>query len=938
MPTPTDAQLLSALLGDPSSPVEPSAAATLAAKLAPIFAAKLAPTPLAEAMASAIKRASEVDDEVGAVLDWWFLVNNPTDTDSPTGLAWTLPTTLGPELVAAMEALRDARPGTVRALWAPARRALGAQLPLLRRMLDYEFYGAAKLGGRERPVWDEIVAVVQPTIRLLEIGAPAQRVRLDERAVEGSMRGHRIEEGSDRWGVLLDRARMLTEAVDACVDLQALAEPWRPQATLPEPVAAVPGWLRERIGELAEALLAPVLDLSPRDSGAAVPAQRPEVGATAVDPGALEELVRRAAHHLDALAAAASERDRHRLLPLVAPLVEQQRASMPALREVAEREQRLQQRLKASRGKGASDDADEIELLVLDLDFAAAEEKLAIVEAQLKDRARVTRLERQIADAAKALEGVPRDAAPELFARLDSARSHLAAGRPDAAEAELAELEKARSEQERAQSAAEFQSLIDELSALLGPESAENTSLFDFRKRARDIGEGKADRAAALELLDSLRASLAAARSDRRRETEERLRRVREQLDDASEDFGRDRHDLELSLQRAEEALEDERFAEAHAAAVAAERLCQRARVNVWRRDKGEEVLLDHVLAYCNQEVDFDPLDVRRFFVALKTKPFVILAGLTGSGKSTLARLVAEALGAVAGEQFQRVAVRPDWIDQSEVLGFVNPTTRRFEPGWLADFVRRAERDPDRLHFALLDEMNLAPVEQYLAEVLSAMEEARAGGRDVRLQLYSRGAFPENREEWPPELRYPANLIIIGTVNIDETTRPLSDRVIDRANVIQLQLTPSLHHHRPRESRGRVNPLLVPRTEWAGLCQRELDDGIHAFLVEVTACLREVGIGVGMRAHVELERFVTQAAGILEPADALDFGVLQRILPKVRGFKRDLAPGLERLVPLLEARGCRRSLRIVEGWWLDARTSDDDFLDGTDPRLALRHG
>ena len=88
------------------------------------------------------------------------------------------------------------------------------------------------------------------------------------------------------------------------------------------------------------------------------------------------------------------------------------------------------------------------------------------------------------------------------------------------------------------------------------------------------------------------------------------------------------------------------------------------------------------------------------------------------------------------------------------------------------------------------------------------------------------------------------------------------------------------------------------------------------------------------RAHIELERFLANASGILDPNTALDLGVLQRIIPKIRGFKRDLVDGLEDLQEALENRSCDRSARIVSSWLGDS-VSDDEFLDGTDTRIGL---
>ncbi len=240
--------------------------------------------------------------------------------------------------------------------------------------------------------------------------------------------------------------------------------------------------------------------------------------------------------------------------------------------------------------------------------------------------------------------------------------------------------------------------------------------------------------------------------------------------------------------------------------------------------------------------------------------------------------------------------MRPDWIDQTEVLGFVNPISDTFVPGWLSETVRDCEREPDRLHFVLLDEMNLAPVEQYLAEWLSAIEEARSGSEDVQLPLYSYALAPRNSDEWPHSLRFPDNLIIIGTVNVDETTRPLSERVLDRANVLLLNVEVSDRHH--KRNGEPPAPWHVAVAEWREICRTEPSDDHHEFLVEIADILRQASIGVGLRAHLELERFVANAAGILDDEDALDWGIVQRIIPKIRGFKGHLAEVLSLNPPI----------------------------------------
>lgn len=206
----------------------------------------------------------------------------------------------------------------------------------------------------------------------------------------------------------------------------------------------------------------------------------------------------------------------------------------------------------------------------------------------------------------------------------------------------------------------------------------------------------------------------------------------------------------------------------------------------------------------------------RKILMAIKTKPFVLLAGISGIGKSRLVRTLAyktcseEALRNVDKPgNFELIKVKPEWHDSSELVGHIIRQSDHlsFHITTFLRFIVKARLYPQIPFFLCLDEMNLAKVEQYFAEFLSILESRRFDkGRMYsdtfisaeEMQLYSK----EDALFWKKLgieghdllcedlLRYgimlPPNLIVMGTVNMDETTHTFSRKVLDRAMTIEM--------------------------------------------------------------------------------------------------------------------------------------------------------
>ncbi|MCR5555607.1 MAG: AAA family ATPase [Bacteroidales bacterium] len=203
------------------------------------------------------------------------------------------------------------------------------------------------------------------------------------------------------------------------------------------------------------------------------------------------------------------------------------------------------------------------------------------------------------------------------------------------------------------------------------------------------------------------------------------------------------------------------------------------------------------------------------YLTALRTKPFMLLAGISGTGKSRIVRELAKACWKEGDEEFGKnhprnfcmVQVKPNWHDSSELIGYVSRINgEKYVVGPFLRFLAKAIKDENTPYFLCLDEMNLAPVEQYFAEYLSVIESRKLTDfgtieTDPIVPYENNNVYgnlidqlfdtPEEREAYKTEkggkrLTIPQNLFVVGTVNMDETTFSFSRKVLDRAMTIEM--------------------------------------------------------------------------------------------------------------------------------------------------------
>ncbi|MFD0589734.1 MrcB family domain-containing protein [Paenibacillus sp. GCM10027627] len=308
---------------------------------------------------------------------------------------------------------------------------------------------------------------------------------------------------------------------------------------------------------------------------------------------------------------------------------------------------------------------------------------------------------------------------------------------------------------------------------------------------------------------------------------------------------------------------------------------------------------IEGIKTYINQKGFHYPGSlIENLYLSLKTKPFVILAGISGTGKTKLVKLFAEALGAtIENKQFSLIPVRPDWSDPSDLLGYKD-LSGVFRPGQLANVLIEASKAENyhKPYFICLDEMNLARVEHYFSDVLSIIETQEwKNNRIVTAPLIFSESLSSEDQKLYGNLALSDNVYLVGTVNMDETTHPFSKKVLDRANAIEfnyicLSQFPDTEFDSSNDVGAIPADNFFLRSEYLQLVDVYQDhrDLIHRTtekLVKINSVLEEIHSQVGFRIRDAVCFYIiyNKRFQLLSEDAAFDQQLLQKILPRVQG-------------------------------------------------------
>ena len=357
-----------------------------------------------------------------------------------------------------------------------------------------------------------------------------------------------------------------------------------------------------------------------------------------------------------------------------------------------------------------------------------------------------------------------------------------------------------------------------------------------------------------------------------------------------------------------------------------------------------------------SQQINFENEGARnasesfiKYLTALRTKPFMLLAGISGTGKSRIVRKLAQASVTEDLQRlydpksldggfnrwklhkpanFELIQVKPNWHNSLEVVGYksnIGGVHYEFTP--FVEFVARAWKHPEVPFFLCLDEMNLAPVEQYFAEFLSAIESRSFENNVYETDPIVKPFVEFGDDLWIPMVNHllgdinasdatsdspiaklvdrfktkgltlPQNLLVMGTVNMDETTFSFSRKVLDRAMSVVMN-TVEYKDFFNGESENDVAEMSNDFIDWLinrpirGLeTQDNKAEEVEIYLTSINNVLEDTPFKLGYRAANEALLYVSAAHKFNPSIDlnsALDDFTLMKILSRIEGDKRSI--------------------------------------------------
>ena len=290
--------------------------------------------------------------------------------------------------------------------------------------------------------------------------------------------------------------------------------------------------------------------------------------------------------------------------------------------------------------------------------------------------------------------------------------------------------------------------------------------------------------------------------------------------------------------------------------------------------------------------------DLVNFHTAVKTNFLTMITGATGIGKSQLAVKYADLL--CGSNNKLLIPVETSFLESDDVIGYLNISNGIYHASktGLVDFLIDATKHEDKMYIVIFDEMNLSQVEHWFAPFISILEQ-----KEKILKLYS--GFCMNGDRYPEKIKITNNVRFIGTINLDETVKEFSDRLLDRTNLVELH-KPSFKDIMEIDTDPHLIEVPVsvaPYTSdlFQGWIKKNntltvLSEEEIQMLESLTELIEEIDHrkGISFRVIQSIDHYLSNIPNSSDPqwtiskAEALDLQVCQRIISKFKGTPQSL--------------------------------------------------
>lgn len=316
--------------------------------------------------------------------------------------------------------------------------------------------------------------------------------------------------------------------------------------------------------------------------------------------------------------------------------------------------------------------------------------------------------------------------------------------------------------------------------------------------------------------------------------------------------------------------------------------------------------LVDYLVDFVQKRRNYKRNDIINIYISIAQNFLTVFSGEPGIGKTSICKIIADSLGlnSFGNSKMNRyvpVSVERGWTTKRDLIGYFNPLTKKYDKsnGKIYDALMVLNKEGNKStypYLIMLDEANLSPMEYYWADFMRLTE--------VRTEQNSNDFYINIGTE--EDLYVPETLRFLATINTDQTTEQLSPRLIDRACIIKLPNDVPV-----KEYNGEAEQDLLP-VSFSNILnifakQTDVNESISNVLDNIFSLCRNCNMSISPRIQIAIKNYIAAAqinmedeTGVQAKEKALDYAILQKILPKINGYYDSYKTFFEKLTQICD--------------------------------------